>query len=188
MRSNALIALTALIALPFSVSAASAAPAGADVARAAKIDTRSHIVDVRKGGGPGMRGGGGFKGGAMRGGGFRGGKAFRGAGSGPRMAFRGGRGHGHGKHWHGGHGHHHHGHHHHFRPRWYGVPYYGSYYSDPYYYSDSYYYDDGDDDAVVYANDGDAVARCASRYRSFDARTGTYLNNDGNRYLCPYLR
>jgi hypothetical protein len=67
------------------------------------------------------------------------------------------------------------------------VPYYyggyGSYYDD-------YYYDDYDDDggAAVYANDGDAVARCAARYRSFDRASGTFLSNSGQRKLCPYLR
>jgi hypothetical protein len=163
MKFNALMALAALVALPLGASQAMAGPAGADVAKASSIDTRTHIIDVRKG---------------------RGGIAFRSRG-GPRHAFRGGGRPG--KHWHGGHGHRHHGHRH-FRPRWYGAPYYyGGYYPDSYYYDDSYDYDDGGD-AVVYADDGDAVARCASRYRSFDASTGTYLNNDGNRYICPYLR
>ncbi|QDM19359.1 BA14K family protein [Tardiphaga sp. vice352] len=26
---------------------------------------------------------------------------------------------------------------------------------------------------------------CAQRYRSYDPQSGTYLNNDGNRYPCP---
>jgi hypothetical protein len=26
---------------------------------------------------------------------------------------------------------------------------------------------------------------CAQRYRSYDPQSGTYLNNDGNRYSCP---
>jgi hypothetical protein len=26
---------------------------------------------------------------------------------------------------------------------------------------------------------------CSQRYRSYDPRSGTYLNNDGNRYPCP---
>lgn len=26
---------------------------------------------------------------------------------------------------------------------------------------------------------------CAQRYRSYDPQSGTYLNNDGNRYACP---
>lgn len=80
-----------------------------------------------------------------------------------------------GKHWHGKH--------HHRRHRWYGVPYYG--YGSGYYYDDYAYYDDGPD---VYVDDGDAVARCASRYRSFDPRTGTYLSSSGKRKICPYLR
>lgn len=28
-------------------------------------------------------------------------------------------------------------------------------------------------------------AYCSQRYRSYDPRSGTYLNNDGNRYACP---
>jgi hypothetical protein len=30
-----------------------------------------------------------------------------------------------------------------------------------------------------------AVAYCSQRYRSYDPGSGTYLNNDGNRYPCP---
>ena len=26
---------------------------------------------------------------------------------------------------------------------------------------------------------------CAQRYRSYDPQSGTYMNNDGNRYPCP---
>jgi hypothetical protein len=29
------------------------------------------------------------------------------------------------------------------------------------------------------------AAWCAQRYRSYDPRSGTYLNRDGNRYPCP---
>lgn len=29
------------------------------------------------------------------------------------------------------------------------------------------------------------AAYCSRRYRSYDPRSGTYLNNDGNRYPCP---
>ncbi len=67
-----------------------------------------------------------------------------------------------------------------------GVPYgyYGGY--GPSYYDDFYEYDDDDDDVAEYS--GDAVARCQSRYRSFDAASGTFLSNDGTRKLCPYLR
>lgn len=32
---------------------------------------------------------------------------------------------------------------------------------------------------------GDAVAYCMQRYKSYDPRSGTYLNYDGNRYPCP---
>lgn len=32
---------------------------------------------------------------------------------------------------------------------------------------------------------GDGVAYCMRRYRSYDPASGTYLNNDGNRYPCP---
>lgn len=31
----------------------------------------------------------------------------------------------------------------------------------------------------------DADAYCSRRYRSYDPASGTYLNNDGNRYPCP---
>lgn len=31
----------------------------------------------------------------------------------------------------------------------------------------------------------DQIAACARRYRSYDARTGTYLGNDGYRHPCP---
>jgi hypothetical protein len=32
---------------------------------------------------------------------------------------------------------------------------------------------------------GYGYAYCMQRYRSYDPRSGTYLNNDGNRYPCP---
>ena len=38
---------------------------------------------------------------------------------------------------------------------------------------------------VAPAPGGDAVAYCMQRYRSYDPRSGTYLNYDGNRYPCP---
>ncbi len=38
--------------------------------------------------------------------------------------------------------------------------------------------------APAYGGDDD-VAYCMQRYRSYDPRSGTYLNNDGNRYPCP---
>ena len=36
--------------------------------------------------------------------------------------------------------------------------------------------------------DDDAVARCASRFRSFNPRSGTYVTYEGEERLCPYLR
>ncbi|KAB7784440.1 BA14K family protein [Methylorubrum populi] len=33
--------------------------------------------------------------------------------------------------------------------------------------------------------DPEAVAACARRFRSYDARSGTYLGNDGARHPCP---
>ena len=36
----------------------------------------------------------------------------------------------------------------------------------------------------VYGHDPRWVNYCASRYRSFDAGSGTYLASDGNRYVC----
>lgn len=36
--------------------------------------------------------------------------------------------------------------------------------------------------------DRDDVARCASRFRSFNASSGTYTTYDGETRLCPYLR
>jgi hypothetical protein len=39
--------------------------------------------------------------------------------------------------------------------------------------------------AYVEGGGGDAVAYCMQRYKSYDPRSGTYLNYDGNRYPCP---
>lgn len=33
--------------------------------------------------------------------------------------------------------------------------------------------------------ESDSVAYCMQRYKSYDPRSGTYLNYDGNRYPCP---
>lgn len=67
------------------------------------------------------------------------------------------------------------------RPSYYDRPYYR-----PYYYSapPAYYYNPpaGAD------YEDDAVARCASQFRSFDVRTGTYTTYEGEVRLCPYLR
>ena len=70
-------------------------------------------------------------------------------------------------------------------------PYYGGYYR-PHYYAPppvTYYetrpYESRPPER---AYGDDAVARCASRFKSFDPRTGTYVTYDGEERLCPYLR
>jgi hypothetical protein len=35
------------------------------------------------------------------------------------------------------------------------------------------------------ARAADSHSYCSQRYRSYDPASGTYLNNDGNRYPCP---
>jgi hypothetical protein len=66
--------------------------------------------------------------------------------------------------------------------------------SNPYYYGPGYGYGYGGPAyygapaPVVVApgyGGGDAEAYCMRRYRSYDPASGTYLNNDGNRYPCP---
>ena len=66
-------------------------------------------------------------------------------------------------------------------------PYYGSGYYGP-----GYGYGYGGPayaPAPVYVQPGygggDSEAYCMQRYRSYDPASGTYLNNDGNRYPCP---
>lgn len=61
------------------------------------------------------------------------------------------------------------------------------YYGPGYYSSPGYVVDDYDDEPVVAVPSAtaDADAYCRQRYRSYDPRTRTYLNNDGNRYPCP---
>jgi BA14K-like protein len=39
-----------------------------------------------------------------------------------------------------------------------------------------------------YEDEDDRRQRCADRFRSFDWDDGTYVNRDGDRVLCPYLR
>jgi BA14K-like protein len=58
-------------------------------------------------------------------------------------------------------------------------PYY-DYGYDP----DAYAYDDGYV-AVEPGYDGDSVAYCQQRFRSYDVRSGTYLGYDGLRHPCP---
>ena len=61
-------------------------------------------------------------------------------------------------------------------PYYYGEPYYGEPYYPPAAYGPGYYPAPG--------NGGDA-SYCASRYRSYDPATGTYLGYDGVRHPCP---
>lgn len=85
----------------------------------------------------------------------------------------------------------------------YGRPYYGPYYRPygPYYRPYGYVPPPPPPPPVTYyetrpyvvrpaypPGDPDAIARCASRFRSFNARTGTYITYDGEERLCPYLR
>jgi len=58
------------------------------------------------------------------------------------------------------------------------------YYGGPYYYGAPYYpYGPGYYPAPGYG--GDAASYCASRYRSYDPATGTFLGYDGARHPCP---
>jgi hypothetical protein len=60
------------------------------------------------------------------------------------------------------------------------------YYGGPYYYGPAYYppaaYGPGYYPAPGY---GGGAASCASRYRSYDPATGTFLGYDGVRHPCP---
>lgn len=79
-------------------------------------------------------------------------------------------------------------------------PYYGGYYGPYYRPYGGYYYAPPPPPPVTYYDtrpyvarpapgyDPDAVARCASRFRSFNVRTGTYVTYEGEERLCPYLR
>jgi hypothetical protein len=62
--------------------------------------------------------------------------------------------------------------------------YYDSYYDDP---PRTYRYDDYDDayDRYPVPRYGSAAAYCASRYRSWDPETRTYLGYDGLSHPCP---
>jgi hypothetical protein len=60
-------------------------------------------------------------------------------------------------------------------PYYYGAPYYGPGYYPPPAYGPGYYP----------APAGDAAGYCASRYRSYDPATGTFLGHDGLRHHCP---
>jgi len=63
-------------------------------------------------------------------------------------------------------------------PYYYGGPYY--YYGPPYYPPAAY--GPGYQPAPGYGGD---AAYCASRYRSYDPATGTFLGYDGVRHPCP---
>lgn len=155
------------------------------------------------GGGGAAVGGGGGGGGAAIGGGGRGGGTFGSAytggrgggghiggggrpGGGGGTAWHGGGRPGGGGGWHGGYRHRHGG-------FWPGVGtglIIGGAIGAPYGYYDNYgpgYYDDDyyDAPAVTVAPDGDSVAYCRSRFKSYDVRTGTYLGYDGLRHPCP---
>jgi hypothetical protein len=64
-------------------------------------------------------------------------------------------------------------------PYRYGPYPYGPY---PYYYGPPVVYEPGHPAA---APGGTAVASCASRYKSYDPATGTFLGHDGVRHPCP---
>ena len=61
--------------------------------------------------------------------------------------------------------------------------YYGPYYRRPYYPAPAY---SAPPPAYYPAPaGGDAVAYCASRFRSYDPRSGSYMGYDGLRHSCP---
>jgi hypothetical protein len=66
-----------------------------------------------------------------------------------------------------------------FAPGYYDYGYYGYPYDDDYAY--------GDDYVAVSPGvaDGDSVAYCQQRFRSYDLSTGTYRGFDGLRHPCP---
>jgi hypothetical protein len=172
MRNFRLIAAAALMAAALPVAWASDAAA----------QVKSAAPDRIGGGG----GGGAIKGPSIGGGGMV--RPPSGWGGGGRPGWSGGGHHRPG--WSGGYGHRpHYG----YGRRWVGpgigfgtgLLLGGALASQPYYGS-PYYYDDYDDGYVYAAPQGDADdAYCRKRYRSYDPRTRTYLNNDGNRYPCP---
>lgn len=57
----------------------------------------------------------------------------------------------------------------------------------PYYYGSPYYYGPAYPPPPAYAPppEGDAVAYCMQRYRSYDPNSGTFLGYDGRRHPCP---
>jgi hypothetical protein len=55
----------------------------------------------------------------------------------------------------------------------------------PYYYAEPYYYPPAAYGPGYYPAPGSDAPYCASRYRSYDPATGTYLGYDGVRHPCP---
>jgi BA14K-like protein len=55
----------------------------------------------------------------------------------------------------------------------------------PYYYGEPYYYPPAAYGPGYYPAPGSDSSYCASRYRSYDPATGTYLGYDGVRHPCP---
>ena len=64
---------------------------------------------------------------------------------------------------------------------YYGRPYYGPGYREPSYGGGSY----GGGAGVVGGAGHDGRSACASRYRSYDPASGTYMGRDGRRHPCP---
>jgi BA14K-like protein len=65
------------------------------------------------------------------------------------------------------------------------APYGPGYYPGPGYYGGPGY---GPPPGVAYGPapvEGDAVAYCMQRFKSYDPNSGTYLGYDGNRHPCP---
>jgi len=59
------------------------------------------------------------------------------------------------------------------------------YYRAPYYYGPGYYPPPAYGPGYYPAPAGDAAAYCASRYKSYDPASGTFLGHDGVRHHCP---
>ena len=80
------------------------------------------------------------------------------------------------------------------RPYGYYGPYYRPYYYEPpppppvTYHQTQPYVVRPAPGPSAYGGDPDALAKCASRFRSFNAHTGTYTTYEGEQRLCPYLR
>lgn len=188
MRKSGLIAAAALIAVALPLTAVSASAQTKTLSGAGGGRSAPAAAPAAKVGGGVMVGGGG-------GAAFRGGVVGAGPRIGPQAGWSGPR-----PGWNGGPVYH----------RRHGSHFYGpgigfgtglllggALAAQPYYYGSGYgsgygapYYDEPYDDGYVYAAPAqgaspDDVAYCQQRYRSYDLRTGTYLNYDGNRYPCP---